>query len=223
MRNFLCLLFLLYISSSCQNLKIQNSDASSQEVSSDSIIYLKNSSFEKGKHGHSTLPRNWFHCKDQNSPPDLHSSHSNYFEVRSAAMDGDQFVGMVVRSDRTVENISQQLPRAFQKGTMYEMAFSLAQAKKLMSASRTERKVINFKTPIILQIWGGFNYCENNQLLYESTEINHQDWQTYKAKFIVDDNYEVITFKVDYSDKDNFPCNGHLLLDNISPIVRVSE
>lgn len=227
MRSFLCLLLLLYTFSSCHNLQLQDTNVSFQEElgieSSDSIIYFKNRSFEKGRHGHSTLPNDWFHCIDENSPSDLHHSTSAYFELKKNAIDGDQFVGMVVREDKTFENISQFLPLALQKGTTYEMEFSLAQAYKLMSASRVRNNIVNFNIPVILQVWGGFNYCESNQLLYETTKIDHWEWRNYKAKFTVEDNYEVITFEAYYSDDYTIPYNGHLLLDNISPIVRVSE
>lgn len=231
MRQFLLLLLVIFYSN-CHPLTTQNSDLVGSDeparetlsgTSSDSIIYLNNSSFENGKHGHSTLPEDWFHCIDGNTPPDLHDSWSNYFGISKSAMNGKQFVGMVVREDNTFENISQRLPLAFQKGTTYEMEFSLAQAKELLSMSRTSIGEVNFNTPVILQIWGGFNYCESNQLLYESIAITHQIWKDYTAKFTADDNYEVITFEAFYSDAYNPPYNGHLLLDHLSPIIQVSE
>lgn len=240
MRLFLFLFFIIYCYSSCQNLNVQTSDKSNQKqdtiskfklkksealvgLSSDSIIYLDNSSFEDGKYGHSTLPKNWLHCDNENSPSDLHHSNSNYFSISKAAKDGNQFVGMIARRNHSFETIAQKLPLALKKGMTYKMDFSLAKAKDFISVPRATGKEENFNTPIVLQIWGGYNYCKNGQLLYESIAITHLEWKKYTATFTVKDNYEFIIFNAFHSNSYDPPYDGNLLIDHLSPIYKIEK
>jgi hypothetical protein len=77
---------------------------------------VSNSSFESGFPGAGRLPANWANC-GQNSPPPCdifrNNSQNNPWGVTKFAFDGEQYVGMVTRSDGSTECIEQEFSNLY--------------------------------------------------------------------------------------------------------------
>ena len=70
-----------------------------------------------------------------------------------------------------------------------------------------------------VKVFGGFDVCSEEELLWESGPITNEDWETYTVEFIPNDNYTHILFEAFKADPAS-EC-GYVLADNISPIFNV--
>ncbi len=217
-----------------KNMTIHHSDASYKEKSSSNLdevsldpIYFGNPSFEDDKCAHSTIPNKWTICRNRESPPDIQSNYQKYFKVSTNASEGQNFVGMVVRDNSTVEHIAQKLAVPLKTNTPYEFHVDLSISPELVSLSRSTLSEENFNEPTILRVWGSNDICtdyENEQLLYQTTRIDHYDWREYEIQFIPDNDYDYIILEAFYDEEMRMPpYNGNLMIDNLSPIRRMSE
>lgn len=188
---------------------------------SEGDIYFKNPSFEYGTVRYSSLPDNWRTCENDQSPPDLHSNFEKHFNVTQSASDGKNFVGMVVRDDKTQENISQMLESPLENGSIYAFNVDLSKSQQLNSLSKTTMKLENFNQPTILKVWGGRSPCDKSNLLFETMLIDHLEWKTYTIEFTAQENHTYLILEASFSTDEFYPYNGNLLIDNLSPIKKI--
>ncbi|MCI5082003.1 MAG: OmpA family protein [Saprospiraceae bacterium] len=182
-------------------------------------INLTNPSFEDIPR-HSHAPRGWQDCGDnKETPPDTQPSGT--FSVTKAAKDGNTYLGMVVRDNDTYEAVSQRLSRPMQKGQCYEFSIFLCRSELYISVSRQTGQEVNYVTPAKLEIYGGFAFCDNQQMLAETSVITTERWLEYKFKLKPNANYNYIMFRAYYTTPTLFPYNGNILLDNASPLVPI--
>lgn len=194
------------------------------------VIHLKNPSFEsipaKGSDLGLFLP-GWVDCAKyyfrNESPPDIHSLNSNFFEVRKAAADGNTYVGMVTRaSNETWEMISQKLTSALMPDKCYEFKIMLARSEKYISKEKRDSShFYNFNTPVKLRIWASSSACKKTQLLAESDPVVHTDWKEYTLRFKPKGYYTFLLLEVFYKTPVLIPYNGNILIDNASDIVEI--
>lgn len=179
-------------------------------------IQLANPSFEDMPR-HSKPPRGWYDCGfERESPPDVQPNST--FSVTKAAQDGDTYLGMVVRDNDTWEAVSQRLSRPLQKGKCYSFSLHLARSELYLSTSRVTDQTANYTTPAKIRIYGGFNYCDKQFLLAESSLVINTRWLEYNFKFEPIDNYSFLILEVFYKTPTLFPYNGNVLVDNASDI-----
>jgi hypothetical protein len=184
------------------------------------LIYWNNPSFEEDMGSHSTIPNRWAICRTRQSPPDIHSNHQKYFDVKVNASEGRNFVGMVVRDDNTFEHIAQRLNGSLEKDTIYEFDIDLSLSSRFISLSKTTMNPENFNNPTVLRIWGSNDICSQEaQLLFETTTIDNHEWERYAIQFVPNDEYEFIILEAYYDGKNRY--NGNLMIDNLSPIRKV--
>ena len=67
-----------------------------------------------------------------------------------------------------------------------------------------------------VKVFGGFDVCSEEELLWESGPITNENWETYTVEFTPSNNYTHILFECFKSDP-NAAC-GYVLADNITPI-----
>ena len=67
-----------------------------------------------------------------------------------------------------------------------------------------------------VKVFGGFDVCSEEELLWESGPITNEDWETYTIEFTPSNNYTHILFECFKYDP-NAAC-GYVLADNITPI-----
>lgn len=166
-------------------------------------ISLDNPSFE-GEAEDATMPRGWLQCKLGTTPDILPGSWGVYNE----ASDGETYMGLITRSDKTWESIGQRLSRPLEKDICYEMSVDLAHSKTYTGYNR----------PVKLRVWGGKTRCSRGQLLWESEIVNHSDWETYEFFFEPRGLYNYIIFEAYFPDDEVVPHKGNILVDDISEI-----
>jgi hypothetical protein len=198
-------------------------------LSAQDTLLLMNPSFED-------LPRagtlntppifGWRDCGLTNfpgeSPPDIHPVFNAAWGVTMRAEDGNTYLGLVVRDNATYESISQRIKPGFIEGKCYSCSVFLARSDTYLSSTRESRNALkNFVQPTVLQIWAGNNFCEKQELLAQSIPIENNEWMKYEFVLSPKLNYTFFTIEAFYALPILEAYNGHILVDNFSPIVEV--
>ena len=188
-------------------------------------IELNNPSFEDfARPGQQ--PRGWYDCGDIHypleTPPDVHpiddDSGRNNFGVTQKAIDGDTYLGLVVRENDSYESVAQRLKKPLMPGKCYTFSIYVASSEMYKSQIRGSKEFVDFTTPIKLSVKGGVGFCDNAITLAESKLITHSDWKEYTFKFEPKRKVTYIVLEARYQTPTFNPPNGNILLDNASAI-----
>ncbi|HZV69251.1 MAG TPA: hypothetical protein VFG10_06885 [Saprospiraceae bacterium] len=199
-------------------------------LSAQDTIYLKNPSFEDlPRAGTSITPsiKGWHDCGRTKfpgeTPPDIHPVVPfNAWSVDMKAYDGETYMGLVVRYNATYESVSQDLKKPLEADKCYSFTAFLARSDAYLSGTaRSVSKLENFISPAILNIWGGYNTCDRMELLGQSGPVDHNTWKHYDFIFRPTNDYTYITIEAYYADPDQPTYNGHIMVDNLSPIIEI--
>ncbi len=192
----------------------------------------------------------WFDCGRMmfpaESPPDLHplvtreirqrrtisgiqidTLVQHVWKVNTKPSEGKTFLGMVVRSNDTWEAISQRLPSTLDADKCYSFNIELSRSRYYVSGVQGRKDAFgnireeNYTQPAVLRIWGGRSICGKKELLGESVTVSNDEWRTYEFEFRPNSPVNYITLETFYKVPTLIPYNGHLLLDNASPIKRI--
>ncbi|KAA3630021.1 MAG: hypothetical protein DWQ02_18335 [Bacteroidetes bacterium] len=174
---------------------------------------LNNGSFEQdGKALLSTVPMGWINYGFvRHSPPDVHSSTSNFFDVSRPAAHGDHFVGLVTRSNETWEIMGQELNAPLEIGKQYIFTVFLASNQYYRSIDATTMQNANYTAPVILRIYGMVQ--KQKIMLAETGVIDHEEWKKYQMKFQAEFAFQQLLLEVYYADNIKRNSNGNLLID----------
>lgn len=164
-------------------------------------MYLVNSSFE-GERQDAVVPLGWEICELSTTPDIL----PDVWGVYTEPSDGDSFVGLITRADGSRESIGQRLPQLIKKGDCYK--FSLDLAHSVTYAGYNDK--------VKVQIWGGGDKCERDQLLLDSPVIGHAFWKQYSVEFTALEDIEYLIIEV-YSPASK-QLRGNVMIDNISAL-----
>jgi outer membrane protein OmpA-like peptidoglycan-associated protein len=185
-------------------------------------IFLQNGSFE-GIPTCCQPPSGWTDCGFKGeTPPDiqpaLNQDNQPFFNVTKRAIDGNTYLGMVVRENDTYERVSQRLIKPMLKGSCYAFTIMLCRSDTYLSASNRSEptNLKQFTQPVILRIWGGEAYCNQKQLLAESPLIENTDWKKYEFEFQPNSDLNYLELEAFYKTPVLFPYNGNVLLDGAS-------
>ncbi|MFK8006098.1 MAG: hypothetical protein AB8H03_06990 [Saprospiraceae bacterium] len=182
-------------------------------------ISLKNASFEWSSAIANSIPSGWEICSRPNeTPPDVHSKNTRHYKVNHVSKVGENFIGLVVRSNFTYESIHQKLKKNLQKGKSYKMEIYAAMSDTFESHDSKTSKLVSFTTPAIVRIWGVKNKCETLELLYESQPIDHVEWKKLDIEILPKMDHDRILIEAFYDKMITDPYNGNVLLDGISKI-----
>jgi outer membrane protein OmpA-like peptidoglycan-associated protein len=180
-------------------------------------IQLNNPSFEDMPR-HSKAPRGWHDCGfPGESAPDV-QPNGTFMTVDKPAIDGNTYLGMVVRDNDTWEKVGQRLSQPMQGGQCYEFSIHLSRSELYISQSRLNNEEVNYITPTKLRIYGGFGYCDKQELLAETILIKNTRWIEFRFKLEPSANYTYILFEAFYKTPTLFPYNGNILLDKASAL-----
>ncbi len=201
---------------------------------SQETIYLENPSFEDTPRtgGSSHFDRQidgWFDCgKIQfkaESPPDIHPTNDHAWGVSKYALDGDTYLGLVVRDNDSWEAVSQRLSSPLKAGQCYSFSILLSTSQMYVSATRRTGKMDNYDDPSVLRIWGSNQFCSYNsypsELLASSETIINDEWRQFNFKFEPKNDLNFIILQAFYKTPTLIPYNGHILLDGASEIVPI--
>jgi hypothetical protein len=186
------------------------------------IITLTNPSFEWDSPGSGRCPRGWIDLSEKNeSPVDIQPGS---FGVRQEAKDGDYYVGMVTRDNGTWEGIGQKLTESpLRKDSVYTFSIWLMRSPEYRSLSRTTTREVNYQEPVVLNIIGYNTVTKQEQILGQSAPITDIYWKKFEFTLrpVVSD-FDEIDLVAYYADEQN-KANGHILIDNCSPIKKISS
>jgi outer membrane protein OmpA-like peptidoglycan-associated protein len=190
---------------------------------SEEYLTLVNPSFEgnpKAGEVGGAAPFGWYDCGAAGeSSPDI---QPGFFEVTKPASNGLTYIGLVVRDNETVEGVGQRLSKPLEANQCYEFSIDLARAELYLSPSRSTLEKVNFVQPCVLRIWGGNGYCDRAEKLFETSIINYSRWLTNNIRVAPKNgNYNYIFFEAYFKTPILFPYNGHILIDNITPIKKL--
>lgn len=194
-------------------------------------VKLGNPSFEDqpragGKGGYRIPIRGWEDCGaimfPGESPPDIHP-HPEAWQVTKPPKDGQTYLGMVVRDDETFESVSQAFSAPLKAGQCYALSVWLCRSESYFSPRSPEDNTeYPFTQPTVLRIYGGKSLCQGGELLAESEPVSASSWKQYTFKLEPAMDHRYITLQAFYKTPVLVPYNGHVLVDNISPIIRMS-
>jgi outer membrane protein OmpA-like peptidoglycan-associated protein len=165
-------------------------------------------------------PFGWYDCGAAGeTSPDI---QPGFFEVTKPASNGLTYIGLVVRDNETVEAVGQRLSKPLEMNQCYEFSLDLARAELYMSPSRTTAERVNFVQPAVLRIWGGNGYCDRAEKLFETSIVNYSRWLTNNVRISPKKGtYNYIMFEAYFKTPALFNYNGHILIDNITPIKKL--
>lgn len=195
------------------------------------VIQLKNPSFEDipragGQPFFKMDIKGWWDCgtyyfKGQ-TPPDIHPTDGFAWSVDSRPQHGNTYLGMVVRFDDTQESLGQALEKPMEAGKCYSFSVYLSMSAVYLSPTWRNRDVEeNFTTPSVLRIWGGDSFCDKAELLGESAPVDNINWKPNYFKFSPKMDHRYIILEAFYKTPILLPYNGHILVDNCSPITEI--
>jgi hypothetical protein len=165
----------------------------------------------------STGLEKWHDCSvyqfPEATPYDVHSSETEFWNVRREPADGTTFISLVVRPNRSWESIGTRLNAPLQKGLSYRLRIYLARNPKFNSLASGSMKPQSFTTPSVLRVWGAHNLARPGQLLVQTGEIVNSDWAEFTLDFIPKKDFNCLILEAYYSE-DNASYPGHILLDN---------
>lgn len=168
-------------------------------------IIVDNGSFED-EPSDATMPSGWLSCNLGTTPDIL----PGFWQVYNEPSEGDSYIGLITRPDRSWESIGQRLRQPIESGACYEMNVDLAHSKTYTG----------YDNPLKFRIWGSRSRCDRTQLLWESDLIEHEEWERYKFEFDAKGTYNYIILEAFFPDGKPSKYKGNVLIDNLSDIVK---
>ncbi len=163
-------------------------------------LLIQNGSFE-GPNQPNVSPPNWTPCMPGQTP----DTQPGSWGVDIVASEGNSYLGLVHNVPTNwQEGASQQLLQPMVQNTQYNCSIDLS--GHLADESNA---------PVELVIWGGFNDCPQNELLWSSGDVPDFVWTSYSIQFTPNDNYTHIMLQINalteistYILVDNFNCEN---------------
>lgn len=192
-------------------------------------IFLKNLSFEDmpRKGGEPPIPiKGWEDCGlaifPGESPPDIHPVPTKAWEVSKPPIDGNTYLGLVTRFNRTHESLSQELETPLKAGRCYAISGYVSVSLTYRSPTpRSTNKLENFIRPVRLLIGGSHEICSFEDILVFVGPVGNTEWKEFHVEFTPKENYHFITIAAFFDDPNEEPYNGHVLVDALSPIIEI--
>lgn len=193
-------------------------------------IVIDNGSFEdvprQGGKNFQVDIKGWFDCGrirfPNDTPPDIHPG--GFWENNLQAIDGNTYLGLVVRDDDSYEGVAQRLSKPLEAGQCYEFSVHLAKSPTYLSGSKSmgdPKIMLPYTRAAVLRVWGGTGFCSDKELLAETQSIDHSDWKKYDFSFKPRAEYRYIMLEVYYKTPVLMPYNGHILVDKLTDLNKV--
>ncbi len=166
-------------------------------------IQLKNASFE-GIPKDAKMPAHWMGCKPGSTPDIL----PGFWDVDLKPSDGDTYLGLITREDKTYESIGQRV-QTLKKLNCYAFSVDLAYSNKYAG----------YNLPVRFRVWGGNKACKKSQLLCEVGLIAHTEWKTYDFSFTPKKDINFIIIEAYYVKGMLYDYRGNVLIDKMTPFL----
>ena len=183
-------------------------------------IHLKNPSFE-GIPRTGIILKGWTNCNEnQEVVPDIHPSGTTGLQKRP--VDGDTYLALLADENGQLEKVSQELSASLAVGQCYFFKLSLCRTNQYKSSTRFLPAEKDYNTSIRLTIWGANDACQKIEKLSESNRIYNTNWLDYVFTFKPTKTYTHLILEAGSDDPVLTNVNGHILMDNASPITTLS-
>lgn len=149
------------------------------------------------------------------SPPDIHSAETRYFNVEHAPQDGNTFLGLVVRDNKTWECVMTKLKAPLYPDQSYRLDLYAGQSPKYYSRTSYPPYQKKFTRPVIIRVWGGHGDSAEEQLLGQTEPVDHIEWRLYSFSFRPPEEFDHILIEAYYIPESKKPYAGHVLIDNL--------
>lgn len=157
---------------------------------------------------------------ESQTPPDVHGRRTKYWNVQRQPQDGNCYVGLTTRANRTWECFGQKLRDPLKVGEQYVLTLYLcrdyryaSQVRDLNTAVDPKSEMVLFDSPTIVRIWGSNTVASLDELLDQSEPVTHEDWKQYTFNLQPSKNIRYIVIEA-YYPANTKPGNGHVLIDN---------
>lgn len=182
-------------------------------------VWLANPSFEANFVSFSGDSVGWTDCGFLSEGPATYQP--GQFDVSLAAADKRNYISMVVRDNYTWDAVGQKLTTPLRAGVCYKITIQLAQARSFIASSRRHEGRVKYTNPLRLLLWGGTGFCQAGQLLAETDLVKNKNWELYTFYFRPEREVTHLTLHAYYLNPMAPAYNGHILMDNASPIVAI--
>lgn len=183
-------------------------------------IFLKNPSFE-GIPRTGLMPKGWTNCNENPEKlPDVHPS--GVHGVNKRAVHGDTYMALLTAENGEVERISQELTSPLKAEQCYFFKLSLCRTSQYKSMTRILVEAKDYSTPIKLTIWGSNDACQKVEKLAESNPVYNTNWLDFVFTFQPKKAYKYLILEAGSDDGVLSTTNGHVLIDNATPITPLS-
>ncbi|MCB0662980.1 MAG: hypothetical protein KDC24_09585 [Saprospiraceae bacterium] len=175
--------------------------------------YIQNSSFEQGTPGFLSLPDGWLDCGfEGETPPDLFANDMEIrpFEVSNNAIEGNQFVGMVVRDNGTRECIIQRLVTPI--SGLYTLRLLIGRAEEYLSISRVTYDPISYNQPVELEVIG-IGEDGREEVLFRAPKNVKRDWIEIQTSIYIPFPISSLKLSPDFDSTRDTPYCGNVLID----------
>lgn len=145
---------------------------------------------------------------------------SDQLRSKIKAKSGKRFVGLHVYEEGGYERLAQDLAYPLQKGSTYQFAISAAKAKKYRSPYS-----VGASAPVILRVVGMDPLKGKSEILGQTPPIEHDFWYEYKFMLTPQNgDYDYLVLEAFFGKQEKSPYyNGHVLLDDCSPILEIKQ
>lgn len=167
-------------------------------------------------------PQGWYDCSFEGEYINIiHAGNSPFTGISQRAFMGKTYLGLVVRENQTWEAIGQKLKSTMQVGNCYEFHLKLCKSEHFFSRNKEEDK-IDYKGTAKIKIWGSNDFCQSEELLAETSNIDHYNWRDYV--FVLSPQSGNIThLKIEsyHSEDSLYAYDGNVLIDHATPLVAI--
>ena len=186
-------------------------------------LHLQNPSFELDQRACCVVPAFWYDLGEElETPPDI---QPGAYDVELKAWHGEKYVSLVVRDNGTREGIGQTLQGgALRQGERYVFSLLLARSSIFNSLSRVRQMPVSFVRAAAVRISAYDPETQMRETLIETPIVAHTDWRQYDLEISPRErDYTDIWIEAIHEPEAKEYYNGHVLVDNISPIVRKNQ
>ncbi|MEL6945685.1 MAG: hypothetical protein AAFO82_23770, partial [Bacteroidota bacterium] len=165
-------------------------------------------------------PQGWYDCGfDGEYVNIIHSGNSPFTGIRQQAFMGKTYVGLVVRENQTWEAVGQNLKKAMLVGNCYEFHLKLCKSEHFFSRNKEEEK-IDYNGNAKIKIWGSNDFCQREELLAETSDIDHYNWRDYVFVLSPQSN-DITHLRIEsyHSEDSLYAYNGNVLVDHATPLI----
>ncbi|MAQ47719.1 MAG: hypothetical protein CMD27_02420 [Flavobacteriales bacterium] len=187
----------------------------------------------EGTPGQGITPGPWQNCMPfgfyvdpygEYATPDTHPNNPPIYEIILPPSEGESYIGFgeitpyfgISGITSFQEGFSQELSSPMEANNC-PYVFNIDLANGL---TPDPWNLTGIETTIAeVKVYGGFDVCSEEELLWESGPITNENWETYTVEFIPSNNYTHILFEAFKADPKS-EC-GYVLADNITPIINI--